>query len=393
MVTTFYPPFHFGGDATYIRALSRGLVAKGHEVEVIHCGDSYRLTNKENMEDNKLLDDGVVVHRLKSSLGFISPLITQQTGRPGLKSKAIKKILERKFDVVNFHNISLIGGPAILRFSQAPVTLYTLHEHWLLCPTHILWKNKTKACDQKTCFTCCIRSGIPPQLWRYGRLIEESLKTVDSLIAHSSAGIRIPIKVMDLFSAVSPVESVAYDPPERPTFLFVGRVTASKGIVPLLKLFAYKTEYDLIVAGNGDLLESLQNEYTHCSNIKFLGAIAQSDLIELYQNATALIFPSIAPEVFGLAIVEAFACGTPALVHKPCGSDKIIEKTGGGMVYNSEAELTGALNRLAGDTSLRQELGKKARLGFEKFYTKEIHLDNYLGLIKEIQKKKTGVIN
>ncbi len=31
MVTTFYPPFHFGGDATYVRALSRALVARGHE--------------------------------------------------------------------------------------------------------------------------------------------------------------------------------------------------------------------------------------------------------------------------------------------------------------------------------------------------------------------------
>ena len=396
MITTFYPPYHFGGDATYIRALSKGLVARGHEVEVVHCEDAYHLANKENKSEKSYVDDGVVVHRLKNFLGFLSPLITQQTGRPGIKSKAIKNVLGKKFDVVNFHNISLIGGPAILRLSQAPVTLYTLHEHWLLCPTHIFWKNKTKACDQKTCFTCCIRSGIPPQLWRYGSFIEESLNSVDSLIApsnftankHFSAGIKVPIKVMDLFSGVSPVESVAYAPPERPTFLFVGRVTASKGIIPLLKLFANKTEYDLIVAGNGELLESLQNEYTHCSNIKFLGAIAQLDLIELYQNATALIFPSLAPEVFGLAIVEAFACGTPALVHKPCGSDEIIEKTGGGMVYNSEAELTDALNMLADDTSLRQELGKKARLGFEKFYTKEIHLDNYLGLIKHIQKRK-----
>ncbi len=31
MVTTFYPPFQFGGDATYVRALSRAPVARGHE--------------------------------------------------------------------------------------------------------------------------------------------------------------------------------------------------------------------------------------------------------------------------------------------------------------------------------------------------------------------------
>lgn len=31
MVTTFYPPFHFGGDALYVQALSRELVARGTE--------------------------------------------------------------------------------------------------------------------------------------------------------------------------------------------------------------------------------------------------------------------------------------------------------------------------------------------------------------------------
>jgi len=42
MVTTFYPPFHYGGDATFVRGLSRALVARGHEVEVVHCEDAYR---------------------------------------------------------------------------------------------------------------------------------------------------------------------------------------------------------------------------------------------------------------------------------------------------------------------------------------------------------------
>ncbi|MGV7219896.1 MAG: glycosyltransferase family 4 protein [Nitrospinales bacterium] len=400
MVTTFYPPYHFGGDATYVRALSRGLVAKGHEVEVVHCEDSYRLTSKDNKPEKGYVDDGVIVHRLKNSLGFLSPLITQQTGRPGIKSLAIKKILDKKFDVVNFHNISLIGGPAILKLSHAPVTLYTLHEHWLLCPTHIFWKNKTKVCDQQTCVTCSIRSGIPPQIWRYGSLIEESLKSVDSLIApsnfsakkHSSAGIKAPIKVMDLFSAVSPGEKVPYRASERSTFLFVGRVTASKGIISLLKTFAKHQEYDLIVAGDGDLLDCLKKEYMYCSNINFLGSIEQQELIELYQNATALIFPSLAPEVFGLTIVEAFACGTPAVVNESCGSGEIIEKTGGGMVYNTESELTRAISSLANNLTLRQELGEKALQGFNKFYKEEIHLDHYLKLINDIKVSKSGVI-
>ncbi len=43
MVTTFYPPYHFGGDAVFVQALARGLTEAGHQVEVVHCEDAYRL--------------------------------------------------------------------------------------------------------------------------------------------------------------------------------------------------------------------------------------------------------------------------------------------------------------------------------------------------------------
>ena len=49
MVTTYYPPYHFGGDAIYVRALSRALVSLGHEVEVMHCVDAYRLKKSNSI--------------------------------------------------------------------------------------------------------------------------------------------------------------------------------------------------------------------------------------------------------------------------------------------------------------------------------------------------------
>jgi hypothetical protein len=45
MVTTFYPPYHFGGNAVFVRSLARALVSQGHEVEVVHCENAYRLKN------------------------------------------------------------------------------------------------------------------------------------------------------------------------------------------------------------------------------------------------------------------------------------------------------------------------------------------------------------
>src|ERR1044071_8433703 len=75
----------------------------------------------------------VVRHELRSPFRILSPLLTQQTGRPLLKAKSIGEVLRaRAYDVIHFHNISLLG-PTILSMlpprGQA-VKMYTSHEHW-----------------------------------------------------------------------------------------------------------------------------------------------------------------------------------------------------------------------------------------------------------------------
>ncbi|VAW92790.1 hypothetical protein MNBD_GAMMA23-359 [hydrothermal vent metagenome] len=403
MVSTFYPPYHFGGDATYVRALSRALVSRGHEVDIIHCEDAYRTVSHTKNVPELLEEDGIKVHRLKSRFGVLSPLYTQQTGRPGFKSAAIREILKQNFDVVNFHNISLVGGPAVLGLSEAAVTLYTLHEHWLLCPAHIFWKNKMQACDKRQCMRCSIRSGIPPQLWRYTGLIKRSLRHVDALIApskftaekHQQAGIADNIEVLPLFSTLNPEQDRATrvtssQPAVRQPFIYVGRVTASKGIVALLDVFSKLPAIDLHVIGDGDLLVVLKRDYRKFANIQFLGAINQSELIQIYQSAKALILPSLAPETFGLTIVEASACRTPALVRSAGGSRDIVDSTGGGFVYQTDDELISYIMQLDSEAGLSDMLGEKARRGFENFYTEEQHLNTYLTLVDNIQNKKTA---
>lgn len=395
MVTTFYPPFHFGGDATYVRALSMALAARGHEVAVVHCEDAYALAGKA-IETLPPPDEGIAVHRLKSRFGALSPLITQQTGRPGLKANALQSLLRQPFDVVHFHNISLIGGPAVLRLSQAPVTLYTLHEHWLLCPTHIFWRNRREACTRRTCFSCSLRSRIPPQLWRYTGLAKKAVAHVDALIApseftarlHRDAGFRPAPVVLPLFSNLAPSDDGPPARPSRPRFLYVGRVTRSKGLVPLLATFARHPAYDLLVIGDGDMRPALQRQYAPFDHIRFLGPLSQPDLIAHYRAATALVFPSLAPETFGLSIVEALACGTPAIVRDAGGSREIIEATGGGVVYRDDDELDKALRHFAGDWQARCIMGARGREGVHRFYTKERHVNAYLALIAGLGQDK-----
>jgi glycosyltransferase involved in cell wall biosynthesis len=393
MVTTFYPPYHFGGDAIFVQALARALVLEGHHVEVVHCEDAYHLRGREQAAV-EAEDDGVVVHRLRNPFGMLSPLITQQIGRPGVKAAQIRTLLEGEFDVVNFHNISLIGGPGVLQMSRAPVTLYTLHEHWLLCSMHIFWKNNQRACDSPQCIRCCIRSKVPPQFWRYTGLIERSLANVDALLApstytaerHKTLGQTPPIHVLPTFSRLDPKLDGNAISQDRKCFLYVGRVTASKGIAILLKEFAGVSEYDLVVVGGGDLLPTLQRQYAEHRHIQFLGPLSKEHLGPLYQKATALVLPSLAPEVFPLTILEGFAHGTPAIVHHAGGSREAVDKTGGGVVYHSREELHDALTLLAKDFQLRKTLGQRARAGYEQCYSQKRYLERYLQLNQEIGK-------
>lgn len=386
MVTTFYPPYHFGGDGTYVRALSHALVNRGHEVSVVHCEDAYRLSGSAPHVDDQV--SKITIYRLQSRFGALSPLLTQQTGFPMLKHSALKKILSDNFDVVHFHNISLVGGPGIIRLSRAKVNLYTLHEHWLICPSHILWKDRKKACDRRECLRCCLKSGIPPQWWRYSSLVKNSLKQIDRLLApshftaeqHRVNGIRQTIDVLPLFSYLSPSE-YSDASQGKMTFITVGRITASKGVAELLKSFSKWPDVQLQVVGDGDLLPALRAQYQHCQHIQFLGQVPQTSLQQLYRQATALILPSLAPETFGLTVVEAFACGVPAIVRIAGGNRETIDCSGAGFLYQNEIQLQDAIAQFRQNADLRPRLGLKARKAYEQNYTEQKHIDAYLDLV------------
>jgi hypothetical protein len=118
MVTTFYPPYNFGGDGITVRRLASTLADQGHHVEVAHCVDAFDMLRPHGVARDGDYDDhpSILHHPLRSRAGSLSPLITQQTGSPGLKRSALRRLLtEGRFDVVHFHNVSLIGPRELVR--------------------------------------------------------------------------------------------------------------------------------------------------------------------------------------------------------------------------------------------------------------------------------------
>lgn len=412
MITSFYPPHGFGGDATYVRQLAAALARRGHAVRVVYCADAYRMSGgtfpraaaPDAGPDPGPGSGGFTVRKLASRFGGLSALVSQQSGHPGLKGPALAEELAGDWDVVHFHNVSLIGGPAVLAWSRAPVTLLTAHDHWLICATHILWKNAAKACDGRSCLSCQIRSGKPPQLWRLGGGMARGLAGVDRILAPSiftrdalrEQGIDRPMAILPnfapaAFDILTPAPDLPPDqPPPRPEFLYVGRVTASKGIGRLAELFRQRPGYGLRIVGDGDLLAPLRARMAGVENVTFAGRLAQTELRAVYRRATALMLPSLAPETFGMTTIEAFSQATPAIVRDAGGAGEAVRQSGGGFVYRTDAEALAAMDRLAGDPALRGSMGLAARNAYEARFREEDHLAAYLAQIAAIGAEKAA---
>lgn len=388
-VTTFYPPYSAGGDGIAVQRLARELVRQGHSVTVVHDLDAFGTLNRAPFPADKGMHDGVEVISLHSPFGFLSPLLVQQTGRPILQRLRLRKILnEGNFDVVNFHNVSLIGGPGLFHFGGDALRVYTAHEHWLVCPTHILWRNNKEVCTSKSCVECQLTYRRPPQLWRYTGLIERSAASIDLFIAmsnfsrekHREFGFDGEMSVVPPCGGSAGTSVPHASPHSRGYFFFAGRLESGKGLQTVLPVLKQFPDVDLLVAGAGSLRKSLQLQGGN--QVVFLGQVAADSLEIYYRHAIATIVPSLAYETFGLTLVESLRCGSPVIARRIGPFPDIIAESQGGLLYDTEDELVSAMRRLASDAAYRATLGEQGRSAFVRLWEDSVSAGSYLTLVE-----------
>lgn len=400
MFTTFYPPYSFGGDAIGIQRLSRALVRRGHEVTVVHDVDAFEVLRRDPGPARRPdldSDEGVSVVRLRSGVGALSPLLTQQLGRPVFNGRRIGKFVRQgAFDVVNFHNVSLVGGPGLFRLADGAVTLYLAHEHWLVCPMHVLWRHGKERCEEPQCLRCTLHYRRPPQLWRMTGLLEREMAHVDAVVAmsefsrdlHRARGFAREMEVLPYFlpdpDEAGPPVPDGTSPHGRPYFFFAGRLERIKGLQDVIPVFRDYREADLVVAGDGDFADELRAQAGGLANVRFLGRVRPEDLSRYYRHAVATLVPSVCYETFGIVLIEAFREGTPVIARRLGPFPEIVDRSGGGELFHTSEELVTAMRRLQDDPGHRARLAQCGYRGFVERWSESAVIPQYLDIVRRV---------
>jgi len=394
MVTTFFPPYHFGGEAMFLYHLTNELAHRGHEVTVVHCVDSFEVLTKAQPRGEFPHPPGVTVERLRNVLGPVSPVITYLAGTPGPKAPELRRLFERsRFDVVHFHLVTLVGGPGVLRYGDG-VKLYTTHDHWLVCPMYDLWRYNREVCERPTCIRCSLSFKRPPQLWRYTNW-RRHLDNIDLFLSpsrsaieqHRRRGFTHPMRHLPYFlPAQETLDTDGAGPQatsKRPYFLFVGRLVKLKGAQTLIDAFRSYDEADLLIAGDGVYGDELRRRAAGLEHVRFVGRVHPQALRELYAGAVAVLVPSLVYETFGLIALEGFAQRTPVIVRDLGAPPEVVADSGGGFTYRTQDELVEAMERLRTNPALRAELGSRGYEAWRRLWSEDAHLDAYFAAIEE----------
>jgi glycosyltransferase involved in cell wall biosynthesis len=395
-VTTFYPPYNFGGDGIFVYRLAEALAERGHLIDVVHCADAYRLRAAGKPSSKFVHHPNVTVHALRTPTPLLSTLVTHQLGAAGVYARKLEPLLNSgSHDVIHFHNTSLMGAPGIFRLGSG-VKLYTTHEYWLICPTHVLFTFGRSACIQKRCVRCQIHALRPPQPWRHTDRLREYAGHIDRFLMpskfardrHIMDGLEGDFTVLPHF-VPAPVAATASElnPKDDPYFLVVGRLEKIKGVQDLIPIFREYGNARLVVVGVGSYDRELKAA-ARGTSIEFRGFVHPAEMSSLYRNAIAVIAPSLCYETFFLVGAEAMMHGTPVIARRIGALDEMIVESGGGLTFDTPASLQYAMLCMQRDPALRARLSHNGRAAAEEKWTLEAHLEKYLAIVDELMESR-----
>jgi glycosyltransferase involved in cell wall biosynthesis len=180
-------------------------------------------------------------------------------------------------------------------------------------------------------------------------------------------------------------------------FLTVRNLEPRMGLDNLVRAVAilkeHRIELQLVIGGQGPERERLEDQ---CAKLKlqreitFSGYIPEDNLADYYCAADFCIVPTRELEGFGLATVEALACGTPVLGTPVGGTQEILSGLENGLLFSDmspEAIAIGietAVQKFWENRDTYHELRTRCRQHAAKHYSWERHVDQLKSIVDEL---------
>ena len=171
--------------------------------------------------------------------------------------------------------------------------------------------------------------------------------------------------------------------------LFVGRLTAQKGIEALIEALArMRHAASLDVVGDGPLAATLTERARALGvgdRVRWLGQLTQPNLVDLYRHAAALVVPST-DEGLGLVAVEAQLCETPVVGYDSGGLTDTVQHDRTGMLVppGDVGALAATLDDLLDRPDRGAELGRAGRMVALAGFAPESSARRYAGIYRSV---------
>ncbi len=269
--------------------------------------------------------------------------------------KIERAVREFQPDVIHFHNLHFAIGPlAIRKISRLKVPMVlTLHNFRMLCPS------ATLSHDGRL-FTDSLHAGFPwkavrMKVYRNSMLLTFWLAFVvwfhkkigtwtrvdrflvlnefaKGIFAESTFGVGADkIQVKPNFVELPPPSARIV---KGDHVLFVGRLSADKGVPVLLEAFS-EGEVHLHIAGDGPLRACVEEAARTNPNITYLGSLTKEAVTKAMKECALVAVPSVWYEGTPLTIIEAFAAGTPVVASNLGAMAAVIQPGHNGLRFEA----------------------------------------------------------
>lgn len=177
--------------------------------------------------------------------------------------------------------------------------------------------------------------------------------------------------------------------------LFLGRINQKKGIDLLIEafnMFSKESDLYLVIAGEDDgdgyrnTVEKWVKSYGLENRVIFTGLLQGVDKLSAFVDAEVFVLPSYS-ENFGMAVVEAMACGTPVVISDRVGIAREVQRNNAGVIVETDAKsIYAGIKKILDDANLRKQISENGKKMVKKYYDTDIVADKMIEMYQEVIK-------